>query len=349
MALIDPPVRHTRSVPSNTVADRERAAAEGSSTAARDVACVDPSARVRRVAADRNDLTLEQQARLARDPDRQVRRRLALNRTCRTAVLLLLADDADFHTRFSAVQNPAAGTSVFAHVLKVGDKDAVWALAQLPHRVDSPNLERLVAYGDPRIREQLVLATTDRRLLQRLADDENVGIRAQVAAHPFTPPQVVEQLIRDTRAQVRAAAAIRPDLSDAQIELLLHDPSQHVRQTLAMYQGGRPEITRQLQEANDPEVARSAQQNATNVENQRVLMFGYVEGALALLAHAHDVSTENRDHFVGLPASWFVNRDEVPSDDAVRARVRSAWGVTLSVDEIDVVRRAAEGARTSIY
>jgi hypothetical protein len=233
--------------------------------------------------------------------------------------------------------------------LKVGNKDAVWALAQLPHRVDSPNLERLVAYPDPRIREQLVLATTDGRLLQRLADDGNVGIRAQVAAHPFTPPQVVEQLIRDTRAQVRETAAIRSDLSDAQIELLLHDPSRNVRRTLAMYQGGRPEITRQLQGNDDPEVTRRTQQTATNVENRRVMMFGYVERVLTLLAHAHEVSRENRDHFVGLPVSWFVNRDEVPPDDAVRARVHSAWGVTLSADEIEVVRRAAEGARTSIY
>lgn len=335
-------------MPLSTVRDREQAAADPTS-AARDAACADVSARVRRVAAGRNDLTLGQQQRLAQDSDRQVRRGLAENATCRPEVLVALSEDRDFHVRWSAVQHPAADQQVYEHVLSVGDKDALWALAQIPTRLTSPLLAQLAMWPDPQVRQQLVSVTTDGALLEQLAGDTHVGVRGHVAANPFTPVEAVDHLVRDAQAGVRAAAAGRADLSDDQIEIMVRDRSSSVRWSLALHQGGRVTALRRLARDDDQRVADRAKQTLENVQERRVLMLGHVEAVMTLLAYAHNISTEGSEHFTGLPVSWLVSPDGVPSRDAIIARVKSHWEITLSTTEATLLHRAATAARASIY
>lgn len=335
-------------MPSPTVHDREQAAAHPAS-AARDAACADVSARVRRVAAGRSDLSLGQQLQLSHDADRQVRRRLAENPACRPTVLVALSDDPDFHVRWLAVQHPAADEQVYEHVLSVGDKDAMWALAQTPTRLNSSLLEQLMTWPDSQIRQQLVSVTTNGALLERLAGDTHVGVRAHVAANPFTPLEAVDRLVRDPQAVVRVATAGRADLSDDQIEVLVRDRSSNVRWSLALHQGGRVDALRRLAQDDDQGVAERARQTLDDVQERRVLMLGHVEAVVTLLAYTHNVSTEGAEHFTGLPVSWFVTPDGVPSREAITARVKSLWDTTLSTKEVDLLHRAATAARASIY
>lgn len=206
-----------------------------------------------------------------------------------------------------------------------------------------------MTWPDPQIRQQLVSVTTDGTLLERLAGDTHAGVRACVAANPFTPLEGVDRLVRDPQAGVRVAAAGRADLSDDHIEVLVGDRSSDVRWSLALHQGGRVDALRRLAQDDDRGVAERAGQTLDDMQERRVLMLGHVEAVVTLLAYTHNISTEGSEHFTGLPVSWFVSPDDVPSRDAIAARVKSLWDTTLSAKEADLLHRAATAARASIY
>lgn len=168
----------------------------------------DSGSKVREYLAQGNDTPPDLRARLAADPDPAIRAALAKHwvRAPEPVRRILLTDP-------EATVRAAACSTYFAH---------------RPHPIPpSDLLPALLA--DPVTRAGAVIHTVlDGDTLQRLADDPDSDVRAELARHPDLPPSVREALAVDPALSVRVKVFARPDTPEhvrAQIHASVHELS----------------------------------------------------------------------------------------------------------------------------
>lgn len=241
-----------------TVADRELLAS--APLLSSDDMCAlatDPSPRVRRVMAGRNDLTASAAGALAGDRDRQVRERLADNPACTAGILGRLMDDAHWRVRWTAAQNPSPDPAVRETALRSPRPDVREALAQ---RRDLTLEMSTALAGDPHIdvRLQLVWSSLWQQIPMGLALDPSPRVRAEVAGSDRVTGTILRELAADKIAAVRAAAAGNPRTPRDVVMNLTRDRSTAVRWALAVLRPGDPEVTAALRNDPDPDIAYQA-------------------------------------------------------------------------------------------
>ncbi|MDT5028550.1 MAG: hypothetical protein QOE61_4976 [Micromonosporaceae bacterium] len=151
----------------------------------------DPDRRVREYLAQSEAVPADLRARLAHDPDPQIRATLACwwPEAPEAVRRILLTDPV------GAVRAAACGTYY----------------ARLPHPVPPADLH-IDLFDDPVTRAGVVRyldLAADTSL--RLATDPDDEVRQELAAHPQLPPDLRDQLAEDSSARVRVAIFARPD------------------------------------------------------------------------------------------------------------------------------------------
>lgn len=113
----------------------------------------------------------------------------------------------------------------------------------------------------------------DPKELTRLADDSDLKVRQAVAAHPNTPPDVLERLSQvGQNAKVRAQAARNENLPLARLTALTHDNLSSVRAGAARNEAMPHEYLENLAEdANETVVGAVARNPSTHIGTYAVL------------------------------------------------------------------------------
>ncbi|MFS0699047.1 hypothetical protein AB6N24_03635 [Cellulomonas sp. 179-A 4D5 NHS] len=241
-----------------TVADRElRASAPSLSDDEMGALAADPSPRVRRVVAGRDDLTASAAGALAGDRDREVRERLADNPACPAGLLGHLMDDPLWRVRWTAAQNTSPDPAVRETALRSPRPDVREALA----RRRDLTLEMSTALaGDPHVdvRLQLLWSSPWQQIPVHLAADPSPRVRAEVAGSDRVTGTPLRELASDKTAAVRAAAAGNPRTPRDVVMNLARDRSTAVRRALVALRPGDPEVSAALRDDPEPDIARRA-------------------------------------------------------------------------------------------
>jgi hypothetical protein len=157
---------------------------------------------VRRALAERSDLTLEQVAALARDPDERVRRVLAKNPRTSPEILAAFTEDERPEVRYLAALHPATSREVLARLVRAGS---------------TPDLLRLQPPAELAPAELAQLSTRGH------------WARVLAAAHPNTPQASLEALCLEPSWEIRWALAKNPGASRSLLQILAGDPDSRVR------------------------------------------------------------------------------------------------------------------------
>lgn len=215
-----------------------------------DELCRHDDERVRRAAASNESLRVGEIERLVGDSSLAVRVRAARNATAPPELLRKLASDRDLHE--SLAKNPSTPADVLAALFREGSRLAreVAAHLALPESIaracfDHPDrpvrsllghyarfpdlLERMAREDDAGIR--MAVARNESAppdVLSRLAQDPVPGVRSDVAWNRSTPPSALEALADDEEPQVRKYVARNPTTPPAAQLLLAADPDQEV-------------------------------------------------------------------------------------------------------------------------
>ncbi|MDX2733352.1 hypothetical protein [Streptomyces sp. PA03-2a] len=166
----------------------------------------DPDPQVRRYLAQGHHTAPDLRARLATDSDPAIRATLAERWTqAPEAVRRILLTDPEAKVR------AAACSTYFAH---------------RPHPIPPADLLPALL-ADPVTRAGAVIhAVLDANTVQRLAEDPDSEVRAELARHPDLPPSVREVLAVDPALSVRVQVFARPDTPEhvrAQIHASVHE------------------------------------------------------------------------------------------------------------------------------
>ncbi|CAN3984199.1 hypothetical protein [Kitasatospora purpeofusca] len=155
--------------------------------------------------------------RLVGDPDPRVRERLAQDHHTPSHLRARLAADSDPAVRASLARHWTQAPEAVRRILLTDPEPEVRAAAcstyyaRRPHPVPpSDLLPALLA--DPATRAGAVIhAVLDADTLQRLVEDPDSDVRAELARHPDLPPSVREALAVDPALSVRVKIFARPD------------------------------------------------------------------------------------------------------------------------------------------
>ncbi|WP_045744977.1 hypothetical protein [Actinoplanes rectilineatus] len=185
----------------------------------------DPSVRESLAGAGNSGTVL---ARLARDPDPQVRTAVAQNRRTPDGSLTALARDPDPQVRATVAGYWTRAPEPVRRALLTDPADRVRAAAcaiyfpRLPHPVPPADLLGALV-EDPLTRAGAVahLPLTD-KLAQRLATDPDDDVRRMLASHTRLPAAVRDLLAADVNRRVRVAVFARPD-TPAAMRSRIHD------------------------------------------------------------------------------------------------------------------------------
>lgn len=149
---------------------------------------------------------------LAADPEDSVRAGVAGNDVCPPDVLVQLAADPEEWVRRVVAENSSAPPEALAALASnSGERDS-WVIE------DVSEIDRYEVAGR---------SDAPADVLEKLATDEGLGVRAEVAGNDACPPDVLRILISDPDAWVRECAVSNKNLPiDALVNLAIdHDPS----------------------------------------------------------------------------------------------------------------------------
>ncbi|MDG6108613.1 hypothetical protein [Dactylosporangium aurantiacum] len=156
-------------------------------------------------------------ARLIDDPSAQVRRYLAEGDNVPAGLRARLAHDPDPEVRATLARWWPAAPEHVRRVLLTDAADTVRAAAcatyyaRLPHPVPPADLLPALL-DDPVTRAGAVRhAALTPALAARLAEDPDEEVRRELAGHPHLPPELRERLTEDPNPRVRVGVFARPD------------------------------------------------------------------------------------------------------------------------------------------
>jgi len=191
----------------------------------------DPSIRVRRTEAKREDLSAQFIEGLAGDEDHWVRRWVARQPAASEAVMQQLSLDKVMEVRRAVGRNPSCPDYILERLAK--DEDS-WVRAGVALR---ENLARHILAGlesDEDIDVKSAVGRnpgTDESVLLAIADHENRDVRRSVIVNPHVPDAALIKLQDDPYPLNRAILSGHPNCLTENLWFLLKDPEPQVRYT----------------------------------------------------------------------------------------------------------------------
>lgn len=143
---------------------------------------------------------------LAVDPAAIVRAEVASNPACSAESLGLLMEDPELDVRIAAGANTEFPPERFQEWMELGGK-ACENISRNPNVPESIMLALLERQPPADVPSGLMMnpAVTP-RVLEKLCESDDEGMRGWAVSHPKTPSSAVRKLLRDEDPQVRAAA-----------------------------------------------------------------------------------------------------------------------------------------------
>jgi Leucine rich repeat variant len=231
----------------DSVGDWARRAERGHSTAREREQLFNISSYARLLVAKHEKLSLALLRRLAKDDDWLVRQAVAAHNKAPPEVLKKLAKDSDRDVREAAASHPGTPPESLEQLLTdsteairikaQGNANAPRVTVELLHRLEKrdPNLRDIARL--PAWMNKLVAAhpNAPEDLLERLAQDDDIGVVCAVAGNSSTPQKVLERLCRHGQSEVLMAVVRNPRLSVAGLKRLAASHDQNLREVVAMH------------------------------------------------------------------------------------------------------------------
>ncbi|MFF9015624.1 hypothetical protein ACF09C_22000 [Streptomyces sp. NPDC014870] len=245
-------------------ADAEGRADAEDGAAAEEAARADAAARARTAwlcadIAERTDLPVTFQARLAAHPAAFVRKALARNPSIGEALMRRLADDPDPEVALAVAENPAVPL------------DRLTMLAgrrRLPReplpRILAATHAELTKLARSRVAQvrALVAARPDLppALVERLAADADIGVAQRIAPHPGLAEDRLVELVERHGPPVYGAVALNPGCGGALLRRMAGDCGsvRKALRTIAAHPALPPDVVEELLTDPDPRVVRAA-------------------------------------------------------------------------------------------
>ena len=248
----------------------------------------DPDPEVRGTIARRADLGAAERRVLVADPDPEVRREVACHPDLDPAERHALGTDPDPKVRLAVSVHPALSEEERARIAYEVPMDQDFVRRHALRTSDDPETVRRYAdSGHPLLRRRTAVDhTLPRDLVERLADDDDLGVRVLLAQnHPDAPaPLLLRSFLEYTGSEraylttrpnfptsglatfadhedpeVRVLAARDPETDPSTVERLTHDPDPAVRAALARHPNlPQPRLAQLL---DDEELAHAAAAN----------------------------------------------------------------------------------------